>query len=313
MLPMGLESINFELLLNRMPEVQGGAKAGDYQPAISEEEFEQIKERGTHYDLEFIYRIANGRHNTSSRDETGDIGVLLPNPSDLILGPFRSYGSIISVSATDQMYSADMVPMLTKVQVSFQRFLATQPSEEQMETLRSTGVTYTNPDAPPGGSSSTAEESTDADAGQRGANEDQPEKGNTFDAPVPGFNRVTTGRTYRTSGKQHRGWDYGMAGVDRQPVYSTREGEVMGIHHLTVSYGKHVIIRTENIWHYYCHLSVIEPSLKVGQRLPGGSFLGRVGSTGRSEGPHLHYEERVDDKDWSRRPPQWAENTGNVE
>jgi murein DD-endopeptidase MepM/ murein hydrolase activator NlpD len=41
----------------------------------------------------------------------------------------------------------------------------------------------------------------------------------------------------------------------------------------------------------YGHLSAIlvEPGLKVAQGAP----LGRVGSTGRSTGPHLHYETRI--------------------
>ncbi len=42
----------------------------------------------------------------------------------------------------------------------------------------------------------------------------------------------------------------------------------------------------------YGHLSKIE--VKVGQVVSKGTVLGRTGSTGRSTGPHLHYEVRVD-------------------
>ena len=42
----------------------------------------------------------------------------------------------------------------------------------------------------------------------------------------------------------------------------------------------------------YGHLSEID--VKVGQIVPKGAVLGRTGSTGRSTGPHLHYEVRVD-------------------
>ena len=42
----------------------------------------------------------------------------------------------------------------------------------------------------------------------------------------------------------------------------------------------------------YGHLSAI--SVSPGQQVSPGAVLGRVGSTGRSTGPHLHYEVRVD-------------------
>lgn len=44
----------------------------------------------------------------------------------------------------------------------------------------------------------------------------------------------------------------------------------------------------------YGHLSTIAAS--VGQLIKGGELLGRVGSTGRSTGPHLHYEVRIKDQ-----------------
>jgi murein DD-endopeptidase MepM/ murein hydrolase activator NlpD len=42
----------------------------------------------------------------------------------------------------------------------------------------------------------------------------------------------------------------------------------------------------------YGHLSSI--SVSEGQSIAPGAILGRVGSTGRSTGPHLHYEVRID-------------------
>ncbi|MDF2996207.1 MAG: hypothetical protein K0R27_1844 [Xanthobacteraceae bacterium] len=41
----------------------------------------------------------------------------------------------------------------------------------------------------------------------------------------------------------------------------------------------------------YAHLSAI--SVSVGDRIAAGGVVGRVGSTGRSTGPHLHYETRI--------------------
>jgi len=44
----------------------------------------------------------------------------------------------------------------------------------------------------------------------------------------------------------------------------------------------------------YGHLSHIDVSL--GQSVARGEFIGRIGSTGRSTGPHLHYEVRINDQ-----------------
>lgn len=52
-----------------------------------------------------------------------------------------------------------------------------------------------------------------------------------------------------------------------------------------VDHGSGVVTR-------YAHLSAIQ--VAVGQQLEPGAVLGRVGSTGRSTGPHLHYEVRID-------------------
>lgn len=138
-LQRGLENISFKILINRIPDVQTGAKATDYTPNISAEDRAQIQERGTHYDIDFLYRCANGVHSTRSRSNTGDIGVLLPNPCHLVLGPFTSLGAVTSVAVEDKMFSRDMVPILSEVTVVFTRFLATTPADT--ERLGTYGIT----------------------------------------------------------------------------------------------------------------------------------------------------------------------------
>ena len=54
-------------------------------------------------------------------------------------------------------------------------------------------------------------------------------------------------------------------------------------------YGKHVIIKHKKGYKtLYGHLSKIE--VAKGQKVEAGEKIGELGSTGRSTGPHLHYE-----------------------
>ncbi|MDR0447102.1 MAG: M23 family metallopeptidase, partial [Treponema sp.] len=55
--------------------------------------------------------------------------------------------------------------------------------------------------------------------------------------------------------------------------------------------GKYVIISHDNRWvSFYGHLSEIRTALRTEIRT--GSLIGKVGSTGQSTGPHLHFELR---------------------
>jgi len=55
-------------------------------------------------------------------------------------------------------------------------------------------------------------------------------------------------------------------------------------------YGKTVMIRHKNgLKSLYAHLSSYNNKIKVGSYVKQGQFIGRVGTTGRSTGPHLHF------------------------
>jgi hypothetical protein len=77
-------------------------------------------------------------------------------------------------------------------------------------------------------------------------------------------------------------------------VYATRGGVVTELGQDTI-YGKYVIVKhTDNWVSLYGHLSKIDVSLQ--SRVESGTIIGRVGSTGRSTGPHLHFELRQNGK-----------------
>ena len=76
------------------------------------------------------------------------------------------------------------------------------------------------------------------------------------------------------------------------PVRATAGGKVVSAG-WSGGYGNMVEIEHGNdMSTRYGHLSSI--SVSEGQSIAPGAILGRVGSTGRSTGPHLHYEVRVD-------------------
>ncbi|MEP3264647.1 MAG: M23 family metallopeptidase, partial [Hyphomicrobiales bacterium] len=78
------------------------------------------------------------------------------------------------------------------------------------------------------------------------------------------------------------------------PVYATGPGKVVKAS-WNGGYGRLVEIQhAGNITTRYAHLSRID--VKVGDSVTSGKVIGRVGSTGRSTGPHLHYETRLGKK-----------------
>ena len=94
--------------------------------------------------------------------------------------------------------------------------------------------------------------------------------------PISGFN------------KMHKGIDF--AAPKGTPVYAGGNGVIERAER-NGGYGNYIRIRHNNEYKTaYAHLSGFKKGVRKGVRVSQGEVIGYVGSTGRSTGPHLHYE-----------------------
>ncbi len=106
------------------------------------------------------------------------------------------------------------------------------------------------------------------------------------------LNRLTSGFGYRIDPlyktvKFHAGLDF--TAPQGTPIYATADGVVRVAGNLGDGYGNHVIINHGYSYStLYGHMYRIKT--KKGQAVKRGEVIGFVGNTGKSTGPHLHYE-----------------------
>ncbi|NQX91455.1 MAG: M23 family metallopeptidase [Flavobacteriales bacterium] len=93
--------------------------------------------------------------------------------------------------------------------------------------------------------------------------------------------------------KMHWGMDFtAPTGTE---IFATGDGEVVRVQRKTSGYGKNVIIKHGFGYEtLYAHMSEIK--VRVGQKVKRGEVIGLIGNTGKSVGPHLHYEVIKDGK-----------------
>jgi murein DD-endopeptidase MepM/ murein hydrolase activator NlpD len=91
--------------------------------------------------------------------------------------------------------------------------------------------------------------------------------------------------------KNHHGVDY--AAPRGTPIKAAGDGKLTYVGRKG-GYGKTVMIQHGGKYStLYAHMSRIKPGMRRGKKIRQGQTIGYVGSTGRSTGPHLHYEFRV--------------------
>lgn len=106
------------------------------------------------------------------------------------------------------------------------------------------------------------------------------------------LNRLSSGFSYRIDPiyktvKFHAGLDF--SAPSGTPIYATAQGVVKTAGNLGNGFGNHVIIN-----HGYQYTTLYGHMFKIkvrpGQSVKRGEVIGYVGNTGKSTGPHLHYE-----------------------
>ena len=114
---------------------------------------------------------------------------------------------------------------------------------------------------------------------------------------------ISSGFGYRADpfsgeGAFHAGLDF--KGPIGAPIYAAAKGTVTfaGVKQgygnvVEVSHGNGLLTR-------YAHMSAFRA--RVGQPVEAGAVIGAIGSTGRSTGPHLHFEVRINDRPVNPRP-----------
>lgn len=120
----------------------------------------------------------------------------------------------------------------------------------------------------------------------------------TINWPLPG--PISSGFGWRKdpfTGK--RAWHSGVdiAGKTGDPVAAAWDGKVIYSGEKS-GYGKLVVIEHSNGWRsYYGHNNKLD--VKVGDTVSAGKKIAEVGNTGRSTGPHLHFEVRQGELAWN--------------
>jgi hypothetical protein len=133
----GNQTVSFEVYINRIPDLKylrmknpPASQEFLYGRKLDTTEVEGILNRGTEYDIEFLYRVLNGDPLQKSlllnyNGVTADFGYTTAVPCWLVLNEnLRYFGSVASFQVNHAMFDSNMVPMLSTVNISFTRYPA---------------------------------------------------------------------------------------------------------------------------------------------------------------------------------------------
>jgi hypothetical protein len=151
--------VTFDLYLNRIQDLsllKRGYKAGAYPgKGLSDVDQKGLLNRGTEYDLEWLYRVVNGTPNKTGLltygGETSDYGYITGTPFWLQFHDnMRYYGGLAGLSVNHVMFTKDMIPTLSVVSLTINRYPVFDQSsakstgwilQKEKEYLKSTTTT----------------------------------------------------------------------------------------------------------------------------------------------------------------------------
>lgn len=122
--------------------------------------------------------------------------------------------------------------------------------------------------------------------------------------PVPGHKRISSGFGFR-AGRNHDGID--IPAPVGTPIVAVAAGVVKYSNNKISGYGNMIILEHPGkVFSVYAHNS--RNMVDEGDKVRKGQVIGKVGNTGRSTGPHLHFEIRIQNK--ARNPASYLSKNG---
>lgn len=214
-------------------------------------------------------RATSSSGSDASPVETEDVVPALPAPSQSIREATRQNGQSITEQQEADLFANRILNIKAK-EIIF------KADRYEFDQAPAAGGMASSMFAPSAGSSGAVLTSPPPPAGFTGG---------TGDLLRPTAGQVTSGFGQRSMGN-HQGMDFGVP--IGSPIVSSQSGTVIEARSSS-SYGNMVRIRgNDGVETLYAHLSTV--GVQQGQQVQRGQQIALSGNTGRSTGPHLHFE-----------------------
>jgi hypothetical protein len=131
----GNMTYSFQLYVNRILDLGSLSDNPNrgYTPALKPDQINGLLNRGTEFDIEYLYRVCNGDPDpkgnnpmiTYSNGISSDIGILKALPVWLVFNDnMKLFGSVTSLTVNHVMFNLDMIPIFSTIDISFTRYPA---------------------------------------------------------------------------------------------------------------------------------------------------------------------------------------------